>query len=40
MEVELLKYQKDAAKSERLQREAAELILAQEELTWGMFKIG
>lgn len=40
MKARLVKYQKDAAKSKRLMREAAELILAQEELTWGTFKIG
>lgn len=40
MKARLVKYQKDAAKSKRLMREAAELILAQEELTQGMFKIG
>lgn len=33
MKAGLLKYQKDAAKSKRLMKEAAELILAQEELT-------
>jgi len=38
MKVGLLKYQKDAAKLERLKREAAELILSQEELTWGCSK--
>lgn len=40
MKARLVKYQKDAAKLKRLMREAAELVLAQEELTWGMFKIG
>lgn len=40
MKARLVKYQKDAAKLKRLMKEAAELILAQEELTWGMFKIG
>lgn len=39
MEVRLLKYQKDAAKSERLKKEAAELILAEKEWTWGMYRI-